>query len=631
MTGQPDDERIRAILEHADPNILRVTLYHLTGDPELAAIEAMPAPPGGLLTYAIPPEHHAGIRRKAFDYLVRHRGDDAGPPRLDDATLRRTMELFGHGPLSDNQFRVGIEEAAFADFPRDVQWSRRPSPEALADIHVVVVGAGISGIAAAIHLERLGLRYTVIERQSDLGGTWNFNRYPEVRVDSTSLIYQYKFEKRYPWTEYFSSGGETKTYLRHCAAKYGIESRIVYDTEVVAGAWDQTASRWTLTLQAPDREPRTIDASFVISASGLFSTPKLPDIPGIESFGGRIVHTTQWDPGFDIAGRRIAQIGTGASGLQLMPYLARHAASVAVFQRTPSWVLPLKPYRDALTEETGWLLAHFPLYWNWHSYAMYYHNSLFEGLQELDPAWRAAGGTINKRNDELRTNVTAFIRAKLASRPDLIEKVTPDFPPMARRSTVDNGWYDALLRDNVELVTDGIDRIEPGAIVSRAGTAYPCDLIVCAVGYATTRYLWPTTYVGRDGATPEALWAKDGPRAYLGMTMPGLPNLFMFYGPASQGRSGSFHSMAEVWTRYALKAIVHVIESGARSIECTSEAFDRYNAALDEENSKLLWETYGQGFYYLTEQGRSFVNSPWPGADYHAMLFEPDYDDFVTG
>lgn len=628
--GTLDQDALRTALAVADPNVLRLTLYHLTRDPVLAAMTTTGTPlwAGALFTYTLDEQYHDAVRERAFDYFSSHWGESLDPKLFTTARIRETMELFGHGALPESDFRFGMEEAAFAEFPRQVSWQSKPSAEEIARHKVVVIGAGISGIAAAVHLELLGLPYTIIERQSDLGGTWNFNSYPEVRVDSTSLIYQYKFEKRYPWPEFFSSGPETKKYLRHCATKFGVADKILFDTHLNAATWDEASKRWKLEIQTKGEAARTIEAQFVISASGLFSTPKLPDIPGIEKFRGLITHTTEWRDDYDLAGKRVAQIGTGASGAQLMPYLARHAESVTVFQRTANWVLPMEGYRDFIPEPMQWLFTNLPLYWHWYSYNMHYLNAQLEGLQVFDEEWVAKGGRINERNDTLAANMVGFIKDRLKDKPDLIDKVIPNYPPLARRPTVDNGWYDALLRDNVELVTEGIDHVTEDAIVAKDGSRHPVDIIVSAAGFETTRYLWPANYVGRAGTTLDSLWAEDGPRAHMGMALPGFPNFFMFYGPNSQGRSGSFYSMAELWTRYALKAIVHVIEEGADTIEVKHEAFEAFNRRLEVQNRKVIWERFGKGFYYLTKSGRSVVNTPWPGADIHAMLYEPDYTEY---
>jgi 4-hydroxyacetophenone monooxygenase len=626
----PSDLTLKEALAYADPNALRLTLYHLTRDPALAAMKTSGTPlwAGALYTYTLDEAHHDEIRERAFDWFREHWGEPLDPALFEPERIRETMELFGHGPLSDDEFRLGYEEAAFDDFPREVRWSKRPSSEVLAANPVVIVGAGISGIAAAVHLELLGLPYTIIERQPDLGGTWNFNAYPEVRVDSSSLIYQYKFEKRYPWPEFFSSGPETKKYLKHCADKYGVTENIQFNTHVTAAEWNDERACWQLTIAEHGAEPRQIEARFLISASGLFSTPKVPDIAGIETFRGPVIHTTDWRDDFELAGKRVAQIGTGASGAQLMPYLARYAEQVTVFQRTANWVLPMEGYRDNIPEPMHWALQHLPLYWHWFSYNMHYLNAQLEVLQEYDEGWVAKGGRINQRNDALADNMTAYVRERLKEKPELIDKVLPAYPPLARRPTVDNGWYDALLRDNVELVSEPIDHLTPDSIVTKDGRSYRADIIVSAAGFETTRYLWPATYRGRNGATLDQLWGKDGPRAHLGLTLPGFPNFFMFYGPSSQGRAGSFYSMAELWARYSLKAIVKVIEDGARAIEVREEAYEAFNRRLEKQNKKLIWERFGKGFYYLSKGGRSIVNTPWRGAEIHAMLYEPDFAEY---
>jgi 4-hydroxyacetophenone monooxygenase len=624
-----DEAYLARVVEAADPNILRLALYQLTGDPTLKQMrtEKLLIWAGALFTYVLAREHHAEVRRRALDYLRRH-GTAALAPQPSHAQVREAMEIFGHGALSDTEFNFAYEESAWDEFPRDVAWNKRPSMQALERYHVLVIGAGISGLAAAVQLERLGIPYTVIERQDDLGGTWNLNTYPEVRVDSTSLIYQYKFEKKYPWKEFFASGGETKKYLRHVAGKFGVLKRIEFKTEALGAVWNEASSQWQVTLKRSNGAKETRAYNFIISASGLFSTPKLPEIAGIETFGGDIFHTTAWARGYDLAGKRAALIGTGATGVQLMPYLARTSRHLTVFQRTANWILPMEGYKATLPEEMHWLFDHLPYYWNWYSYGMYYLNAQLEGLQGADADWQKSGGAINERNDELRKTAESFVNSKFAHRPDLIAKILPTYPPMARRPTIDNGWYDALLQDNVDLVTCGIREIVSDGIVDNDGVKHECDVIVCAAGFSTMRYFWPVRYAGRGGATLEGLWSKDGPRAYLGLTMPGFPNLFTPFGPNSQGRSGSFYSVAEMWARYSIKAIAHVVETGRSSIECRSPAYEEYNARIDREAKRLLWETYGKGFYYVTAEGRSVVNSPWSGPQYHALLFNPDFSAF---
>jgi 4-hydroxyacetophenone monooxygenase len=252
-----------------------------------------------------------------------------------------------------------------------------------------------------------------------------------------------------------------------------------------------------------------------------------------------------------------------------------------------------------------------------------------QDVGEYDPAWQAKGGLISERNDKLRDVLKRWIEQKLGARPDLAAKMVPTWSPMARRPIVDSGWYDALLRENVELVTTPIERITPQGIVTADGIERRFDLIALAAGFEVSRFLWPIKYVGRDGITLEKAWEKDGARSYLGMMIPGFPNFFMFYGPNGQPRAGGFHSWAEMWTRYILTTILRVIEDGKRSIDIKREVFDAYNQRLDEKAKDLVRNTEGKGSYHFNEFGRMVVNVPWLAEEYAAMIREPNFEEFV--
>jgi 4-hydroxyacetophenone monooxygenase len=622
-----DPDFIRGALRTANPNVLRIVLLHLTRDPALRCmrLEQKPVRGGALTTYAVAPEHHEELYEKAFQYLTDPRSIVAPPPSAEEA--RDLMELFSQEKLSDQQFQFGLEELAFEQFPRDVQWGKKPDAKRLETFHVAVIGAGISGIATAIQLSRMGIPYTVIERQSDIGGTWQLNHYPEARVDTNHNLYQFKFEHNYPWTELFPSRDETKKYLKHCAAKYGVVDNFRLNTELRSARWDESSSKWILGLN-DNGQSKTLAVNAVISCSGLFSTPNLPDIPGIESFGGRIFHTAAWDHSYDYAGKRIGLIGTGSSGVQLMPHLAAKAKHLTIFQRTPHWISQMENYRSPVTPELRWLFNSLPYYSNWYSYSCFYPTTQMQYLQTFDSEWQKAGGIISKGNDKLREVFTQYIMGKVGQRPDLVKKCVPSYAPLGRRLVVDNGWYDALLLENVELVVDGIDHIAPSGIVSNDGKLHELDFIVLGAGFQATKYLWPVPYIGRHGITLEQSWKKDGARAYLGITMPGFPNFFMFYGPNGQPRGAGFYSWAEIWARYSVKAIVTLLETGSASLEVKQTVFDEYNRKQDEAMRPIIWEKEGLRNYYLNEQGRQAVNMPWLMHEYHAWVRSPNMSDF---
>jgi 4-hydroxyacetophenone monooxygenase len=249
-------------------------------------------------------------------------------------------------------------------------------------------------------------------------------------------------------------------------------------------------------------------------------------------------------------------------------------------------------------------------------------------LQVHDRAWQAKGGVINERNDMMRKGLTEYVHKKVNGDPELIKKLVPTFAPLVRRLVVDNGFYDALMRDNVELVTEPIQTFTEDGILTKDGKHRPFDLVVLACGFQPTEYLWPVDYVGRNGATLDKTWAKDGARSYLGLVIPGYPNLFTLYGPNHQPRGGpSIHSFAEIWGRYALSLIKHMLENDLHSVEVRQSVYDEYNARLDEAVSKLIWEEEGRG-YFVNKFGRQGVNMPWTSEQYHAMVMKPNLDDF---
>jgi len=625
-----DDAFIRSAIEQSNLNALRLALYQLTRDPELAAMEVEPFAirGGALFTMVVAERHRSRMKEKAFEILKNMPERPTEPVTKDG--VRELQTLFSGKELSEPDFQYGFEELALEDFPRDVKWSKEPDRQKLKDYKIAIIGAGISGIAMAVSLQRLGLPYTIFERQPDLGGTWWINDYPEARVDTSSFLYQFKFEKNYPWPEYFASRDETLKYLNHVARKYAVTDKIRFSTELVSAKWDDTKSLWRCKLRQADGSELEERANVIVSAIGLFATPKYPDIKGMQEFQGKMFHTTAWDHGFGYGGKRVALIGNGSTGSQLMPRVASIAKSLTAFQRTPNWIQPVENYQGKITREIRWLFDNVPFYWNWFGYSVFAAASSSQELQAHDREWQKKGGRISEPNDKVRMALTQYIKEKVGDDPELFEKCLPKYAPMARRLVVDNGWYDALRRDNVELVTTGIECFTRSGIRTVDGVEREFDLVILGAGFQVSRFLWPVKYEGRNGATLEQSWQTDGARSYLGMTMPGYPNFFMFYGPNGQPRSGSFYSWAEVWSRYTLKLIVKMIESGLNSIECRREVFEEYNRRMDLANKEIVWEDEGKGGYYVNEYGRSSVNLPWRVEQYHSWTKEPNLDDFTS-
>ena len=622
------EEFLAQVLNTADLNVLRMALYQLTGDPALAAMRVVEVPVRGgvLVGTALAPEHHDEVKRKALAYLMNP--PPSVPPIPTSAEGVRLMELFLGRTQTENEERFGLEELAFEEFPRDIGWTKKPSEKTLSEFNVTVIGCGIAGLALGVQLNRLGINYAILERQAGIGGTWWINDYPECRVDVTSYLYQFKFEKRYPWSEHYASRDETLRYLNHIADKYDVRRHVQLRTELISATWNEGEAKWHLRVRGPDGAERTIKSNVVISSTGLFATANEPNIEGLKSFRGKAFHTTRWDHGFDYANKRVALIGNGSTGSQLMPGVAAKAKRLFVFQRTPQWVMPAENYRMKITPEAQWLFQNVPYYWNWFCYYTFATTSRLQDLQRYDREWQKEGGRINARNDKLREILLEYIRTKVGDKPDLYSKLLPSFAPLGRRSVIDNGWYDALRRDNVELVTEKIARFTPQGILTVDGIERDIDLAILATGFKTSKFLWPVKYTGRGGSTLEQLWSKDGPRSYLGITLPGFPNFFICYGPNGQPRAGGYYSWAEIWTRYILRLVTHMIERGAKSIEVKRPVFDDFNRRLDEAMKDIIWQEEAKGSYYINEFGRVGLNVPWDTSEFHGMVAEPNRDDF---
>jgi 4-hydroxyacetophenone monooxygenase len=617
-----DTAFIRRAVEASDLAALRAALYQASGDPELAAL-------GPVAT--LRPEARARLVSKAVQLLETEL--DTYTPRVpSDEEIRNIMDLVLGLPTRDEHFEVRKRMLAFESFPflYDPPKGPRRPPEGF---EVAIIGAGFSGIAMAVQLERLGIPYSIYERRSEIGGTWSRNKYPDIRVDTLSITYEFSFDEKFPWTEYFASGAEVRAYLEFIARKYGVLDHIRFGYALEAASFDAHRSRWHLTLLRADgvREERDVNA--IVSAAGLFATPKIPELPGAGDFEGTILHPTEWTDEHVVAGKRVAIIGNGSTGVQLLAPVAENAAQVHVFQRTAQWISPRAHYGERVEAEVRWLLDRLPGYWNWCRYtSMIGLFTWHEDFLVPDPEWEKQGGHITRKSEELRQFLIGYIREQVGDRGDLLEKLLPDYAPMVRRPVVDNGWYKALTRANVELVTEEIARLTRTGIETIDGERRDVDIIVFATGYDVSTYLWPAEYHGEDGVKLQELWAEDCPRAYFGMLVPGFPNLFMLYGPNSQPVSGgiSLPSWFQIWAAYIAQCLTAMIDGGHASVAVRASAFEDYNQHLDAEASGMAFVTDKASVprnYYLNASGRLQVNTPFETAELYAMFKKPDRND----
>lgn len=625
-----DDDAIAAALRHANVPTLMMSLIHLTGDASLldGSIRPQKAVMGDV-EGGLSDDDKAAVRARALAALRAYR-DRGGtlPPLPSLKTLGRMLSFMVGQEVSDDYVPMFLEEVALDGDARDVTWESIPAARRAA-LRVIVIGAGMSGLLAAIRLQHAGIPYVVLEKNENLAGTWFENSYPGCRVDVPNHFYCYSFEPNHDWPEFYSQRDDLCAYFERCADRYGVRPHIRLGTEVVSAQWDEASARWSVRIKGRGGED-TLHANVVISAVGQLNRPRLPDIPGVGSFAGPAFHSAQWQHQHDLRGQRVAVIGTGASAFQLAPEVAKVAERLLVFQRSPPWMSPNPRYHLRVSEEKKWLLRHVPYYARWYRFLLFWPAS--DGLLPslvIDPEWPHPERAVNALNDATREYFTASIARQVGDRSDLLAKVTPTYPPFGKRMLPDNGtWLSALRRDNVDLITDPIAAITPRGIRCADGVEHEVDVIVYATGFHANRFLWPMEVVGRDGATLREVWGEE-PRAYLGITVPSFPNLFCLYGPGTNlAHAGSiiFHSECQV--RYVMSCLAELIREGHAAMEVRQQVHDAYAARFDERHRQMVWSHPGMNNWYKNASGKVLTTSPWRLVDYWTWTRRPSMDDY---
>jgi 4-hydroxyacetophenone monooxygenase len=625
---EASDEQIERAVAHAEPMVLRGLLYQLTGDEEVAATP-IAVDPTGFQTFMMVADQAdvAMLRRKAVEFLRAHRDAGAGPLDIgSEERLRRSLPLTLGEELDDAEFEFCREELALDPWARGLAWSQPPPRERLQGFSVTVIGAGLGGLNVALMLKRAGIAYTVIEKNSGVGGTWWETRYPGARVDTPSRGYTHIFGAHFPYSSPFCDWAENQRYFDWVADTFELRDDIVFDTEVRALTWDEAASEWEVEVDGP-KGRRTLRSNAVVTAVGFLNRPKIPEIDGMAGFRGPSWHTSRWPDDADVAGKRVAVIGTGCTGYQLIPELAPLTEHVVAFQRTPQWLFGVPGYLSPFPEEVGWLDRNFPYYTNYMRLRTQGTGKAFRRLTEIDPDFDEPH-TVSPLNKTTRETSLAFLRSKVAD-PELRAIMTPEHPPWSARAVMVDSDYcvlDAIQRDDVTLVTSGIRRITASGIEDGDGMHHEVDVIVYATGFHASEYLFPMKVAGRGGQTLDDLWKVGGARAHRFCMYPGFPNLWSIYGPNTNGGlgPGAFH---ELVTRYALECMERLILEGRRAIEPTRDAYDRYNEDVDERNARRVWSDPRANSYYWTEHGRSAVMCPFTGPEIFDLLRHPPFDE----
>ena len=455
-------------------------------------------------------------------------------------------------------------------------------------LRVAIIGAGPGGLCMASQLKLAGFEDIVLLEKSDgVGGTWYYNRYPGCACDIPSGLYSFSFEIKYDWSRPYAPQPEIRTYMEEFAKKYDLIRHCRFESDVTRARWDEERACWTLELRSGD----SVEAEVVVSAVGMFNELNWPELEGLENFSGTSFHSARWNWDHDLTGQRVGVIGSAASAVQFVPEIVEEAGQVYLFQRTANWVLP--KLDDPYTEEQLETFRRDP------KVAAAIRDQIFQVVDE--------GMTFS--NPETLAGFEAAVLDAIEGIEDeqLHSKLRPTHPFGCKRPLLSNRFYPAFNRPNLELVTDGIERITKNAIVTVDGTERPVDTLIMATGFSTTKYLSAIDGTGRNDRHIDEAWS-DGARAYLGIATAGFPNLFMLYGPNTN--NGSILTMIEAQVGYALKQIERIVGEDLAWMDIRPEPMERYNEEVQQAITGIkVWQAGCNG-YYRTPSGR--VVTQWP-------------------
>lgn len=615
------DAEIAAALEQVSIPTLLLSLVHITGDPRFIREYKQ----AGLFLNEVQgfmsEEDKARARAEALPVIAAYR--DAGcpvPDPLAPELVREMLDWAACEHVGEDNLPLVLEEL-------DLEGADPRRPRTLTDtgdFHVIVIGAGESGVLAGVRLKQAGIAFTILEKNSGPGGTWWENSYPGARVDVANHFYCYSFEPSNHWDHFFAEQPELRRYFADVVARHDLGPHIRFDTEVQSVAWD--GNQWTVSTAS-----ETFTANAVITAVGQLNRPQIPDFAGAETFTGPAFHSAAWDHSVDVTGKRVALIGAGASGFQIAPAIAGKVQSLTVFQRTAQWMFPNPMYHEPVADGVRWAMEHLPYYGRWYRFLLLWPGA-DKGLDAalVDPDYADQRNAVSEINAIARIMFTDWITTQVGDDPDLLAKVLPDYPATGKRTLQDNGsWLSTLKRDNVDLVRTPIDRITPAGVVTTDGTAHDVDIIVYATGFRATDVLFPMTITGRDGISLHDVWGSR-PYAYRGITVPGFPNFFMTYGPGTHlAHGGSLILNSELQMRYINQCLDHLITEGLRTIEPLPEPTADWHRRSQQEIRKTVWAHPSiEHSYFKNADGEIHTVSPWRLSTYRAAISEPIWSDF---
>jgi cation diffusion facilitator CzcD-associated flavoprotein CzcO len=458
---------------------------------------------------------------------------------------------------------------------------------------IAIVGAGFSGLCMAIRLKQEGIEdFVVLERADEVGGTWRDNTYPGCQCDIPSALYSLSFAPNPDWTRFYPRQAEIRDYLQRVAKDFGVLPYIRFGHDMSGAAWDDDAQHWRL-----ESSKGTLTADVLVGGTGGLSTPSTPDIPGLDDFEGTVFHSAEWDHDHDLEGERVAVIGTGASAIQFVPKIQPQVGQLHLFQRTPSWVMPDPDRRFSDFERR--LFRRLPLTQRLLRAGLYFAHET-----------TVFGTIVDRRLSKVFEQIARRHLRSQVRDPELRAKLTPNYTLGCKRITMSDAYYPALTQPNAEVVTDPIREVRPGSIVTVDGTEREVDTIILGTGFKVHDNPAFERLRGRGGKTLREVW-QGSPRAYLGTTIAGFPNLFLIVGPNSAGGYNSILFTTEAHVNYVIACLREMDKRGLKAVEVRPDVYEEFNRKADERLGASVWNKGGCASWYLDSNGRNGVW--WPG------------------
>ena len=619
-------QTLESALDSASFPVVAALLVHFTGD--ISILEKLPRPNQAVLGEIqgfLSEDDKQTIKKIALKeiskFFSNHEVNDIYVPSNEE--LNNMMSFIVGENVSPDYIPMMLRDLNITS--QDLKLSSVTTKPSL---EVLIIGAGMSGILAAIKLAERGIKFKIYEKNINLGGTWFENRYPGARVDIANHFYSYSFEENHQWSEHFSQQPELLDYFKRCFDKYDIQKNTYFETQVTDMKFDDETKMWEVTSIHNKKSNKEV-INIVLSCVGQLNQPKIPDIKGLDEFQGNMFHSSKWPEDDVIAGKKVAVVGSGASAFQIVPSIAKHCEQLTIFQRSPPWMFPNPKYHEQVDKEKKWLLESLPFYSRWYRFLLFYPGSdqLLDSLF-VDPSWKDRSDSINQQNDEMRKLFTSAMLAQISNK-SLIDKVIPNYPPFGKRMLQDNGaWLEALHLPNVTLLAEGVEQMNPRGIIGLE-KEHEFDTVVFATGFKAQDFFDPINIDCSSGSFKSIY--KDSPVSYLGITFSSIPNFFAMYGPGTNlAHAGSIIFNSECQINYICSAIEHMLNNDYKVIKVKPKIEKQYQDRFDKRHKKMVWQHANVSSWYQNSKGKVVTTSPWRLVEYWNWTnnFNADEYDF---